>query len=53
MSQQLSPGFLIQLAEEFGTPLYVYHAEKIKEQYEKLQSALKIVMRDFSMRVRR
>jgi diaminopimelate decarboxylase len=41
MSQQLSPGFLIQLAEEFGTPLYVYHAEKIKEQYEKLQLAFK------------
>jgi diaminopimelate decarboxylase len=41
MSQQLSSGYLIQLAEEFGTPLYVYHAEKIKEQYEKLQLAFK------------
>jgi diaminopimelate decarboxylase len=37
MSQQLSREFLIQLANEFGTPLYVYHAEKIKEQYEKLK----------------
>lgn len=27
---------LVALAERFGTPLYVYHAEKIKEQYEKL-----------------
>ncbi len=29
----------MQLAELFGTPLYVYHAEKIKEQYEKLTEA--------------
>ncbi|HEY8389020.1 MAG TPA: diaminopimelate decarboxylase [Parasegetibacter sp.] len=28
---------LRSLANEFGTPLYVYHAEKIKEQYEKLK----------------
>ncbi|HET9744351.1 MAG TPA: diaminopimelate decarboxylase, partial [Chitinophagaceae bacterium] len=26
-------------AKEFGTPVYVYHAERIKEQYEKLLSA--------------
>jgi diaminopimelate decarboxylase len=39
MPQQLSPAHLVQLANEFGTPLYVYHAEKIKEQYEKLQHA--------------
>lgn len=32
---------LIQLAKEYGTPLYVYHAEKIKEQYEKLTTAFK------------
>ncbi len=30
---------LIAIAEEYGTPLYIYHAEKIKEQYEKLQNA--------------
>lgn len=30
---------LIRLASEFGTPLYVYHAEKIKEQYQKLSTA--------------
>jgi diaminopimelate decarboxylase len=30
---------LIAVAEEFGTPLYVYHAEKITEQYQKLKSA--------------
>ncbi len=39
MSEQLSSEYLVQLANEFGTPLYVYHAEKIKEQYGKLQSA--------------
>ncbi len=36
---QLSATQLISAAEEFGTPLYVYHAEKIKEQYEKLTTA--------------
>src|SRR6476620_6220475 len=41
MLQELSSEYLISLAEQFGTPLYVYHAEKIKEQYDKLQSAFK------------
>lgn len=41
MSQHLSPDYLAKLANEFGTPLYVYHAEKIKEQYEKLTTAFK------------
>ena len=39
MSQQLSNELLQQVAGEFGTPLYVYHAEKIKEQFQKLKSA--------------
>jgi diaminopimelate decarboxylase len=39
MSQKLSNDFLIDLANEFGTPLYVYHAEKIREQYQKLLDA--------------
>jgi diaminopimelate decarboxylase len=39
MSKRLSHSQLITLAEEFGTPLYVYHAEKIKQQYEKLTQA--------------
>src|SRR5215213_10028456 len=39
MPQQLSPQQLVQLANEFGTPLYVYHAEKISEQYDKLHRA--------------
>src|ERR1700754_475180 len=41
MSQQLSPQNLISLGQQFGTPLYVYHAEKIKEQYTKLTTAFK------------
>jgi diaminopimelate decarboxylase len=39
MSQSLSPEQLTHLAQQFGTPVYVYHAEKIKEQYEKLTAA--------------
>ncbi len=36
---KLSPEQLTTIAAEFGTPLYVYHAEKITEQYNKLTSA--------------
>ncbi len=43
MPQNLSNSQLIDLAERFGTPLYVYHAEKIKEQYEKLTSGFSAV----------
>jgi diaminopimelate decarboxylase len=39
MMTPLSHEDLITIAEEFGTPLYVYHAEKIKDQYLKLQNA--------------
>ncbi|MFB6457418.1 diaminopimelate decarboxylase [Chitinophaga sp. Hz27] len=38
-SDVLSTDFLVKIAEEFGTPVYIYHAEKIKTQYEKLQKA--------------
>src|SRR6202012_6226617 len=41
MSQQLTPEYLINLGRQFGTPLYVYHAEKIKEQYTRLTTAFK------------
>ncbi len=40
-NQSLSSTQLIQAATEFGTPLYVYHAEKIKQQYERLLQAFK------------
>lgn len=30
---------IIEIAENYGTPLYVYHAEKIIEQYNKLTNA--------------
>ena len=39
MISPLSNEDLLQQAEEFGTPLYVYHAEKIRDQYQKLTSA--------------
>ena len=41
MSTNLSSNQLIDIANEFGTPVYVYHAEKIEEQYNKLQHAFK------------
>src|ERR1700722_8904725 len=41
MSQQLTPEYLISLGRQFGTPLYVYHAEKIREQYQKLTTAFR------------
>ena len=39
MSSILSQQQLTAIAEEFGTPLYVYHAERITEQYKKLRDA--------------
>jgi len=41
MPEKLSQEQLLEIAKEFGTPVYVYHAEKIKEQYEKLTEAFK------------
>jgi len=35
----LSHNQLKAIADEFGTPVYVYHAEKIAEQYQKLKDA--------------
>lgn len=43
MPQSLSPKQLTDFAERFGTPLYVYHAEKIKEQYQKLTSGFSVL----------
>lgn len=39
MPQQLSTEQLRHIAAEFGTPVYAYHAERIKEQYERLLNA--------------
>ena len=39
MSQVLTHEQLIDIANEFGTPVYVYHAERITEQYKKLTDA--------------
>lgn len=41
MSKILSAEQLTNIADEFGTPLYVYDADKIKEQYNKLTTAFK------------
>lgn len=41
MPQRLSNEQLVTLAQEYGTPLYVYHAEKINEQYKKLVTAFR------------
>ncbi|MBM3415532.1 MAG: diaminopimelate decarboxylase [Bacteroidetes bacterium] len=46
MPLQLSREELLDAAREFGTPLYVYHAERIKEQYQKLASAFSILDTD-------
>jgi diaminopimelate decarboxylase len=41
MNQSLTNEQLISIANEYGTPVYVYHAEKIGEQYSKLQNGFK------------
>ena len=41
MRHSLSNEQLVSIADQFGTPLYVYHAEKIKSQHEKLSNAFK------------
>jgi diaminopimelate decarboxylase len=43
MSQALSHQQLIDIANEFGTPVYAYHAEKIKEQYQKLTAGFSVI----------
>jgi diaminopimelate decarboxylase len=39
MPEALSHNQLAAIADEFGTPVYVYHAEKIAEQFQKLKDA--------------
>jgi diaminopimelate decarboxylase len=39
MSIELSREALIEVAKEFGTPVFIYHADRIKEQYGKLIDA--------------
>ena len=41
MSEVLPHQQLLDIASEFGTPVYVYHAERIAEQYNKLENAFK------------
>ncbi|MBX9783201.1 MAG: diaminopimelate decarboxylase [Chitinophagaceae bacterium] len=42
MKPTLSNEQFLQIAKEFGTPVYIYHAEKIKTQYQKLMNAFSI-----------
>jgi diaminopimelate decarboxylase len=39
MDNKLSTNDLVQLGQQFGTPLYVYNAQSIVAQYNKLQQA--------------
>lgn len=39
MNRSLPHDLLVRAAEEFGTPLYVYQADTIKRQWQKLQEA--------------
>ena len=39
MNEVLSHRQLTEVAQQFGTPVYIYHAEKIAEQYQKLKTA--------------
>ena len=41
MSHSLSKKELVNIASEFGSPVYIYHAEKIEEQYKKLKHAFR------------
>ncbi|MBL7718201.1 MAG: diaminopimelate decarboxylase [Flavipsychrobacter sp.] len=41
MYQPVTKEQLLSVANEFGTPVYVYHAEKIAQQFHKLQDAFK------------
>lgn len=43
MTPSLANDQLVQIAEQFGTPVYVYHAEKIKQQYEKLTAGFAVL----------
>lgn len=39
MFKKLSGNDLVKIAKEFGTPLYIYHADKITDQYQKFCTA--------------
>jgi len=41
MYEPITSQQLTEIADEFGTPVYVYHAEKIAQQYHKLTEAFK------------
>jgi diaminopimelate decarboxylase len=51
MKSSLTYGQLKQAAEKFGTPLYVYHAEKIVAQYQNLVTHFDMNQTRFFLRV--
>lgn len=47
MKPTLSSSQLLEIAEQFGTPVYVYHGERIAYQYNRLSSAFSTPARFF------
>jgi diaminopimelate decarboxylase len=43
MPKKLNEGQLTEIAQVYGTPVYVYHAERIAFQYEKLKKAFRVI----------
>jgi len=43
MTPSIPTNLLQQIASSYGTPVYVYHAEKIKQQYETLLQAFSVL----------
>ena len=41
MDSELDSQILLNTAQQFGTPLYIYNADSITEQYKKLTNAFK------------
>ena len=44
IKSKMKPEVLQQLATEFGSPLYVYDAEKIETQYKRLTKACNMML---------
>lgn len=52
MDSELDSQILLNTAQQFGTPLYIYNADSITEQYKKLTNAFKGGNTTFSMPVK-
>lgn len=47
MTHSLAPKQLVEIANTYGTPVYIYHAEKMQQQLHKLQQAFQKVKARF------